>query len=82
MDTSIIVALITGLVTIIATVLTVHQGNLNTQHTLEITNAVQNEKIEELTREVKRHNDFAERIPRIESRVDSLEKRVDRLEAR
>lgn len=80
MDTSIIVAIITGLVTIVATVMTVHAGNVGTQHTLEITNAVQNEKIEELTREVRKHNEFAERIPRLEEKIDGIDERVKRLE--
>ena len=37
-------------------------------------------KIEELTREVRLHNGFAERIPRLEERVDSAIRRIDNIE--
>lgn len=42
---------------------------------LERHQAVTDTKIEELTREVREHNQFATRIPVIESRLDALEKR-------
>lgn len=45
---------------------------------IKIQNAVQNEKIESLTREVRKNNEFVERIPRLEQRVEDLEKRFDR----
>ena len=34
-------------------------------------------KIEELTRETREHNQFARRIPIVETKVENLEKRVD-----
>lgn len=39
---------------------------------LERYQAVTDTKIEELTREVRRHNDFAERIPALEAKVGAL----------
>lgn len=78
---AIIVALITAGASIIATVLTVQAGNSKTEKMIEVTQAVQEQKIVDLTREVREHNRFAERIPQAEARIDSLEKRVDRLEA-
>lgn len=45
---------------------------------IKIQNAVQTEKIENLTREVRKNNEFVERIPRLEQRVEDLEKRFDR----
>ena len=80
MDTSVLVALITGIVTIIATVLTVRQGNTDMQHQLEIANAIQNEQIQELTREVRKHNEFAERIPAIEGKIENINFRLKKLE--
>ena len=41
--------------------------------------AEKKEKIEELTREVREHNDFAKRIPVIENDIKTLYKRVDEI---
>lgn len=41
--------------------------------------AVMEEKIAELTREVRKHNNFAERIPVIENDVKTLYKKYDEL---
>lgn len=36
--------------------------------------------ISELTREVREHNNFAQRVPVVENSIESIEKRLDRLE--
>ena len=59
---------------LIGTVLTTKQGNDKIQAELDKHNAVQDTKLEELTREVRQHNDFAIRIPVIEQRITALEK--------
>ena len=61
-------------ISLIGTVLTTKVGNDKIQHELDKHNAVQDTKIEELTREVRQHNDFATRIPVLEQRVTALEK--------
>jgi hypothetical protein len=43
---------------------------------LEKYQAVTDEKIGELTREVRKHNNFAERMPVLEEKITALEKRV------
>lgn len=43
---------------------------------LEKYQAVTDEKISELTREVRKHNNFAERMPVLEEKINALEKRV------
>ena len=63
-----------ALIGLVGTVLTTKQGNEKIQHELDKHNAVQDTKLEELTREVRQHNDFATRIPVIEQRVTALEK--------
>ena len=63
-----------ALISLIGTVLTTKAGNDKIQHELDKHNAVQDTKLEELTREVRQHNDFATRIPVIEQRVTALEK--------
>lgn len=63
-----------ALISLIGTVFTTKAGNDKIQHELDKHNAVQDTKLEELTREVRQHNDFATRIPVIEQRVTALEK--------
>ena len=65
-----------ALISLIGTVLTTKQGNDKIQHELDKHNAIQDTRLEELTREVRQHNDFATRIPVIEQRVTALEKNV------
>lgn len=65
-----------ALISLLGTVLTTKMGNDKIQHELDKHNAVQDTKLEELTREVRQHNDFATRIPVIEQRVTALEKNV------
>jgi hypothetical protein len=66
--------LIVALISLIGTILTTKAGNDKIQNELDKHNAVQDTKLEELTREVRQHNDFATRIPVIEQRVTALEK--------
>lgn len=42
--------------------------------------AVMNTKLEELTREVRRHNGFAERMPVVEEKIKVVNRRLDDLE--
>lgn len=49
-------------------------------HRLEIHQAVSDTKIEELTREVRLHNNFAERIPVIEEQIKVANHRIEDLE--
>lgn len=65
-----------ALISLLGTVLTAKAGNERIQHELDKHNAVQDTKLDELTREVRQHNDFATRIPVIEQRVTALEKNV------
>lgn len=63
-----------ALIGLLGTVITTKAGNEKIEHELDKHNAVQDTKLEELTREVRQHNDFATRIPVIEQRVTALEK--------
>ena len=67
-----------ALIGLVGTVLTTKAGNEKIQHELDKHNAVQDTKLEELTREVRQHNNFATRIPVIEQRVTALEKETFR----
>lgn len=50
------------------------KSNAKIQAELDKHNAVQDTKLDELTREVREHNNFAIRIPVLEQRVTALEK--------
>lgn len=81
-DPNLLIAIVTGLLTVVATVITVSGGNNKIEAELEKHEAVQDEKITELTREVRQHNEFASRIPRIEERLDNDERRIEKLESK
>lgn len=64
---TIIVAVVSGLCTAVPSVIAIVSSNRRSQ-------AITEYKIEELTREVRTHNDFAKRIPVLEEKVRNLEK--------
>ena len=66
---NIIVALITGGVTLVGVLI----SNQKSQ-------AVTETKIEELTREVREHNNFARRVPVVEEQIKVINHRIDDLE--
>lgn len=74
MNETIATALITGGLTLLGTFLTVRNGNEKIMSELEKHNAVQDEKIETLTREVRKHNGHQERIVALETKMELLEK--------
>lgn len=80
----IIVALITGglalLGTIIASRSTVNKVNQTVMQNLNVSQAVTDAKIDELTREVREHNNFAHRVPVVEEQISDLKRRVGDLE--
>ena len=80
MSESVIVALISGLVTLLGTVFAVFQASKKTDEQIKINQAVTDTKIEELTREVRLHNGFAEKIPVIEERIKVINNRIQDLE--
>jgi uncharacterized protein YlaN (UPF0358 family) len=69
MSETIIVSLITGGITLIGVIMS------NNKH-----QAVIDTKIEELTREVREYNDFAKRLPVIESESKHIKSNIQKLE--
>lgn len=80
MSEAIIVAIITGGLALAGTVITVIATSRKTNHNLQISQAVMDTKIEDLTREVRKHNNFAERIPVIEEKIKVVNHRLEDLE--
>lgn len=79
---SIIVALITGGLSLIGVIITSRSSGKKLQHQLEIAQAVTDTKIVELTREVRDHNNFAKRVPILEEKMKVANHRIDDLERR
>lgn len=77
---SIIVALITGGLALIGVIITNVSGNRSMQSKLEKNQAVTDTKLEELTREVRLHNGFAQKIPVIEEKIKVINNRIKDLE--
>lgn len=76
----IISAAITGLLTLIGTVITCFAAARKTEASMLVRQAVTDTKIEELTREVREHNHFARRVPVAEEQIRALEHRMARVE--
>ena len=77
---SIIVALITGGLSLIGVIITSRSSGKKLQQQLEIAQAVTDTKIVELTREVRDHNNFAKRVPVLEEKMKVANHRIDDLE--
>ena len=80
MSEAVIVALITGGLSLLGTVLTVLATSSKTNTTLKINQAVTDTKIDALTQEVKEHNNFAKRMPVVEEQIKVINHRLDDLE--
>ena len=77
---SIIVAIITGGLALTGVIITTMSGNRKMQSQLEKSQAVTETKIDELTREVREHNNFARRVPVLEEQMKVANHRIQDLE--
>ena len=73
---SILVAVITGGLSLVGVILTIQQSSKKTEQAFQIAQAVMNEKIEQLRKSVDKHNNFAERLPILEQKVADLSELV------
>lgn len=84
MSDAVIVAVISGvcslIVGIVSAVISAKATGNDVQKRMEIAQAVTDTKLEELTREVRKHNGFAERIPVLEEKISVANHRIDDLE--
>lgn len=77
---AIIAALITGGLALIGVVITNRSSERRTQANIRTAQAVTDTKLEELTREVRAHNNFAQRVPVVEEQIKIINHRVNNLE--
>ena len=77
---AIIVALITGGLSLLGVIITNTANSRKTDQTITTAQAVTDTKLEELTREVREHNNFAKRVPVIEEQIKVINHRIEDLE--
>lgn len=80
MSEAIIVALITGGLSLIATIVSNNRTAQSMDAKLDKQQAVTETKLEDLTREVRAHNNFAQRIPVLEEQIKVANHRIEDLE--
>lgn len=78
---TIISAAITGGLALVGIIITNLQSNRKIEQQLDKAQAVTEIKIEELTREVHEHNNFAKRMPVVEEQIKVINHRIADLEA-
>lgn len=79
MDSSIWVSIITGALSLAGVIITNVSSNRKVEHQLEVHQAVTETKLENLTAEVRKHNDFAVKIPVLENRINVCEADIKEL---
>lgn len=75
----IMIAIITGICSVAGVIITTSANNRKLQQQLEINQAVVNTKIENLTEEVRKHNNFTVRVPILEEQVSALHEEIKEL---
>lgn len=84
MSETIIVALITGGLSLLGVIITCYFSIRKTKDDIKeefrIAQAVTDTKIEELTREVREHNNFAKRMPVVENEILHIEEDIHKLQ--
>ena len=80
MDSTVIVAIITGGLSVVGTVISCIATGRKNETAIKISQAVTETKIEELTREVRTHNNFAQRMPVVEEQIKVINHRLEDLE--
>lgn len=80
MSEAVIVALITAAATIIGNFAISRKSSQDMAHRIETHQAVTDTKLEELTREVRAHNNFAQRLPVVENDIKTIKSNVQQLQ--
>lgn len=90
MSEAIIVAIITGIFSVCGIIISNRQSNkkvvrelekhqIKMEHKFEMQQALTDQKIEALTREVRTHNNFAQRMPVVENEVKNIKDKMEYL---
>lgn len=79
MSDAVMAALVSGGLALIGVIVTSMQSGKKIERKLEQQQALNNYKIDELTREVRKHNNFAERIPLVERDIEAIKDKINYL---
>lgn len=77
---TIIASVITGGLALIGVIITNLLSHRKTENSIQTAQAVTDTKIDELTREVREHNNFARRMPVVEEQIKVINHRISDLE--
>ena len=81
MSEAILVALITGGLSLAGVIITCLATAKKTEKAAAVAQAVTDTKIQELTREVRLHNNFAQRMPVVENEIENIRSTLEELKA-
>ena len=73
-------SIVVGVLALVGVMITNNSSNKKMQNEMRTAQAVTDERIDELTREVRTHNDFASRIPVLEENIKTVNRRIADLE--
>ena len=73
-------AIVVGVLSLVGVMISNSRANSKMQNNIKTAQAVTDERISELTREVRMHNGFAQRIPVIEEQIKVVNHRIGDLE--
>ena len=80
MTETILVALITGGLSLLGVIITSNKTTRDVEVKLDKQQAVTETRLEDLTREVREHNNFARRVPVLEEQIKVVNHRIADLE--
>ena len=73
-------SIIVGVLSLVGVIITNNTSNKKIEQKLTTAQAVTDYKIDELTREVREHNNFARRMPVVEEQIKVINHRLEDLE--
>ena len=76
----IIASIITSVLALVGVIITNMKSNQAIENKLTVAQAVTDTKIDQLTEEVKKHNNFASRMPVVEEQIKVINHRLEDLE--
>lgn len=80
MNATVLASLITGLLSLAGVMLSNLLSDRRRENALRTTQAVTDEQLRQLTREVREHNNFARRMPVVEEQIKVINHRLEDLE--
>ena len=80
MNAEVIVAIVTGGLALVGVILSNHAATDRMNQAIKTAQAVTDAKLENLTREVRGHNNFAQRMPVVEEQIKVINNRLKDLE--